>query len=258
MDTDFESVIEPMLAARADHVAIGSLPVDIPDVDAAYGVQRALVPRLGRTLSGWKIGCTNAWAQEMTGTNEPFYGRMFAEGSFLSPAQIPASELFHPILEPEIAFWLGRDLLPKEAPFTESRVLESIAGLAPAIEVVDCRYEEGWSIDLVKTIADNGVHGFFVLGGEATDWRSIDRAAIPILVDVNGEYVIDGIGANALGDPLNALVWLANKCAGHGQALRTGDVITTGNVANAAVHSRRGDMVIVDFGSLGRLEASFT
>lgn len=252
--------LAPFLAAHAGRAPIGELPGGtLPDGDAeaAYRMQRALVGRLGRTPTGWKVGCTNAWAQRMTGTDEPFYGRMFAETTHASPARLDSGNLFDPIVEPEIAFRLGADLVPEGAPYGPDEVAAAVAGLMPAIEIVDCRYAAGWPADLVRTIADNGVHACFVTGGEAPDWRAVDRPGVPVALEMNGGRAAGGSGANALGDPLDVLVWLANKCAAHGVALRAGEVVTTGNIADSAVHAKPGDTAVADFGALGRVEAAF-
>lgn len=250
--------LAPFLAAHAGGAPIGEIPAGmLPDAEAAYRVQRTLVGELGRRPTGWKVGCTNAWAQRMTGTDEPFYGRMFAETTHASPARLDSGNLFDPIVEPEIAFRLGADLAPEGAPYGPGEAGAAVAALLPAIEVVDCRYAVGWPADLVRTIADNGVHACFVAGPEAPAWEEVDRPAVSVVLEVNGERVCGGSGANALGDPLDVLAWIANKCAAHGVTLRAGEIVTTGNIADSAVHAKPGDTAVADFGPLGRVEAAF-
>ena len=67
----------------------------------------------------------------------------------------------------------------------------------------------------------------------------------------------DGIGANVLGDPRIALAWLANDRIAQGDALRAGQIITTGTcIVPAAVAP--GDDVLADFGALGTIGLHFT
>ena len=89
------------------------------------------------------------------------------------------------------------------------------------------------------------------------DWSSVDRPGIRVSVEVNGDFVTDGVGANALDDPLNALVWLANSCTARGHNISKGDLVTTGNTANKAVYGKLGDSVVVLFGDLGEVEVRF-
>ena len=258
MSTPRESLVTALVAARRSGRLMTKFPSAVPlDPDSAYDLQTGLNAALGRTAIGWKIGCTNPWAQQLTGTDEPFFGRMHEETTFTSPADLSGVALASPIVEPEIAFRIDTDLTPDDAPFTLPQVLEATAALAPAIEVVDCRFEGGWSPTLSETIVDNGVHGCFVAGSWHADWTGINRPKLRVAVTVNGEPVTDGVGSNALDDPASALVWLANRVTGRGGTLRAGDVVTTGNIANAAVHAKPGDHAVCDFGPLGRVEATF-
>ncbi|MDP6951629.1 MAG: fumarylacetoacetate hydrolase family protein, partial [Alphaproteobacteria bacterium] len=115
----------------------------------------------------------------------------------------------------------------------------------------------GWPIGIRPTVADNGVHAAFVLGEEISDWHAIDRPGIAVSVAVNGETLTDGSGANALDDPVNALVWLANAATARGQRLAAGAVITTGNTANQAVFATPGDSAVARFSGLGEVRVDF-
>ena len=248
--------IEALLAVRRDNVPAASF-AELSGLDEAYAIQDALVAAMGHKRIGWKIGCTSRMAQEMSNTDEPFYGRMFAHSTFTSPATLAMTPLFAPIVEPEIAFRLGHDLGPESAPYDASEVLDAVATLAPAIEIVDCRYGSGWPIGIHPTVVDNGVHAAFVMGEEVSDWRAIDRPGIAVSVVVNGKTVTEGCGANALEDPLNALVWLANAATLRGHRLAAGEVITTGNAAKQAVFATQADSAVASFAELGDVRIDF-
>ena len=44
----------------------------------------------------------------------------------------------------------------------------------------DQQQDGGWPIDIVPTVADNGVHACFVLGPEVPEWRDVDRPSIAL------------------------------------------------------------------------------
>ena len=244
---------------RDDGKALASFPEDAEpnDIEDAYRIQDRLVAALGEKTIGWKVGCTSAMAQKMTNTDEPFYGRMFDATSYRGSASIDQRQVFAPIVEPEIAFRLGRDLVRDDAPFEVDDVLSAVDAIYAAVEIVDCRFAQGWPIPIMPTVADNGVHAAFISGDAITDWRAVDRPAIAVRVDVDGTLAVEGIGANALDDPINGLVWLANRCLARGHHLRAGEIITTGNLATAPVFAKPGQNIAANFDGLGRVEVTF-
>lgn len=250
------SNLDVLMAARGG-AAIDTLPEPPGDVEAAYAVQGALAARIGKPSNGWKIGCTSAMAQRISRVDEPFFGRMFAHTTAASPARLSARGFHNPIVEPEIAFRMERDLPASGAPWDADAVADAVAAMFPAIELVDSRYARGWKIDIRETVADNGVHAFFVMGEECADWRAVDRAAAPLSVVVNGVATARGLGANALGDPMNALVWLANGLARRGLSLTAGSLVTTGNICDDPLRPEAGDVFAADFGPLGGVEIAF-
>ena len=260
MSVQVAPVARAVLAAGAAP-AVGRVPMALPeppaDLEAAYAIQDALAARIGAAPIGWKIGCTSAMAQRISRVDEPFFGRMFAQDAADGPARIALERFHNPILEPEIAFRMARGLPAAGAPYDEAAVADAVGAVFPAVEMVDSRYERAWRINIRETVADNGVHAYFVRGKEAADWRVIDRPRIPLAVSVDGVPTARGMGANALGDPMNALVWLANALARRGLALAAGDLATTGNVCDDPVVPEPGQTICADFGPLGSVEVAF-
>jgi 2-keto-4-pentenoate hydratase len=259
MDISFERAADSLAEVRTSHRPLESFPDEATpgSVEDAYGIQDVLVKKLGGRIVGWKIGCTSKMAQESTNTDQPFYGRMFAETTHVSPGEVSFENVFAPIVEPEIAFRFGKDLTPGSGPFSVEDVSDAIDCIFPAFEIVDCRYAHGWPITLFPTIADNGVHAVFIMGEELKDWLSIDRPAIKISAEVNGTFITDGVGTNALEDPMNCLMWLVNSCTSREHSILAGDFVTTGNTANKAILAEPGDTVVASFSGLGDLQVRF-
>jgi 2-keto-4-pentenoate hydratase len=226
-------------------------------VEAAYALQAEVAALEGPRI-GWKIGATSAAVQERLGFDVPFYAPLFApfvagNGAALSIV------LVHGVgMESEFAVTMGRDLAPRAAPYSRDEVAEAVVELAPAIEVVGCRVP-GWPADPepLMIIADDGCNLAFVAGARAADWRSLDLPAHAVRVTIGGEERASGTGADVMGHPLEALAWLANQLSAAGETLRAGEVVTTGT-ATGFTPVAPGDTVVADFGSLGRVEVSFT
>jgi 2-keto-4-pentenoate hydratase len=84
----------------------------------------------------------------------------------------------------------------------------------------------------------------------------MDLAAYPVSLILNGALVVEGCGANVLGDPRVALTWLANHLAARGEGLKADQVVTTGTCVRPTKIAP-GDHVVGDFGPLGTAEARF-
>jgi 2-keto-4-pentenoate hydratase len=72
--------------------------------------------------------------------------------------------------------------------------------------------------------------------------------------EFTGRLARVGCGANVLGDPRMALAWLVNEISCLGIPLHAGEVVTTGTCL-VPLEIAPGDHVVMDFGSLGRVEA---
>jgi 2-keto-4-pentenoate hydratase len=76
-------------------------------------------------------------------------------------------------------------------------------------------------------------------------------------MSVDGVPASTGSGEASLGDPLEALAWLARTALAHGDPLRAGDVVLSGALGpmvrvDQAMHVR------ADLTGLGSVEATFT
>ena len=72
----------------------------------------------------------------------------------------------------------------------------------------------------------------------------------------NGETVSRGTGADCLGSPLAAILWLAATLAGLGNPLRAGDVLLTGSLGPMAV-ATEGDAFTAHIEGLGTVTTAF-
>jgi 2-keto-4-pentenoate hydratase len=116
------------------------------------------------------------------------------------------------------------------SPWTRNGLLDYMAAVMPAMEVVENRYGDFRSRGIGVLIADDFFHKSCVLGEPAQDWRELDLAAAGGRLLVDGAEVETGRGSDVLGHPLEAVVWLANTLAGQGKTLEAGAVVLTGSM----------------------------
>lgn len=198
------------------------------DATGAYAVQEINTrfwESQGRRIVGRKAGLTAKAVQQQLGVDQPDFGVLFddmrvADGGLLDPAQC-----LQPKAEAEIAFVLAADL-PSPAT-TPGDVAAAVATVHAAIEIVDSRIAD-WKITFADTVADNGSSAFFVLAEGGLPLAGLDLEGAAMTMTFNGEVVSTGVGAAALGNPLNAAAWLACTLAERGEPLRAGDVVLAG------------------------------
>jgi 2-keto-4-pentenoate hydratase len=222
---------------------------------AGYDIQARLEQRSAFPLFGWKIAATSKAGQAHIAVDGPMAGRLLRERVRESGGRVPFDGNHMRVAEAEFAFRMGADLPPRAAPYSAPEVLAAVATLHPSIEVPDSRYEDFTVVGAAQLIADNACADYFVPGPAAPDnWRSLDLARHRVTGRVNAGPLREGVGANVLGDPREALVWLVNELSQLNLTLVAGQIVTTGTcLIPLAVQS--GDHVVADFGRIGTVDA---
>lgn len=196
------------------------------DLDAAYEVQErviALREAQGSRRVGRKVGLTSPAVQRQLGVEQPDFGVLLSDMDASGWDAIDSSRLVAPRIEAEIAFILGRDVDRTD----RASVLAAVESVAAALEIVDSRVRD-WRISIVDTIADNASSALFVLGDARLPLDRIEPAEVRMSMSEDGEAVSRGDGRACLGDPLTALVWVAETAARLGRPLRAGEVVLSG------------------------------
>lgn len=223
----------------------------------AYLIQSHLEDLSARPLAGWKIAATSLAGQRHIAVDGPLAGRLLAEMVHPDGAVLTFGANRMRVAEAEFAFRMARDLPPSVRPYEQGEVLAAVAALHLAIEIPDSRYTDFTCVGAAQLIADNACGHQFVLGPEAPAfWRDVDLAGHRVVGRVGTRLEREGIGANVLGDPRNALVWLANELSQHGLTLARDHIVTTGTCL-VPLEISPGDDVFVDFGSFGQMGMRF-
>jgi 2-keto-4-pentenoate hydratase len=227
------------------------------DIDSAYQVQRRLTERrlaAGARIIGRKIGLTSAAVQRQIGVDRPDFGVLFDDMRYFDDELIPIGRLLQPKAEAEVAFLLARDIDDASDP---AAVRDAVELAFPALEIVDSRIAD-WKIAITDTVADNASSGVFVMGTSGTPLAEVRPIDVTMtLRGGNGEVVSSGTGADCLGDPLNALAWLARTLIEVGTPLRAGDLVLSGALG-PMVPVAPGDVFEADIAPLGTVTARFS
>jgi 2-keto-4-pentenoate hydratase len=253
-----EKAADILWRARLAGDQIDALPPDCQphSLDDGYMIQDVMTARTGRAVLGWKVAATTEAGRRRMGIGEPLAGRLFADFVLPDGARLDAATMNMRVAEPEFAFSLGHDLSSRAAPYELDEVLAAVADLHLAIEVPDARLERFTEAGAPGTVADDAFAGWVVLGPTVADWRSLDLSARAVRVIRNGRIAGENSGGDALGEPCQALLWLAQDQAKRGQGLKAGDIIVSGTRLKP-VEILPGDRVTVDFLGLGEVRVCF-
>ena len=222
----------------------------------AYMIQYKLIEQLktsGEIIRGHKIALTTKAARDHLGVDEPCFAHILDTGVYANGSAVPILELTDPHCEAEIAFILKKDL--KGPGVTPIQVMSAIEGILPAIELVDLKVQ-GEGISSTDVIAHQGLHGGVIVGSKMIDIDSCDLQYEGATVEHNGKLVGSGTGSEVMGNPINPIVWLANKMYEFEDYLKAGEIIISGSVVTP-IRVSRGDNLDVTFTRLGRVSASF-
>jgi 2-oxo-3-hexenedioate decarboxylase len=192
-----------------------------------YRIQDLLTAALDAAIGGWKVGATGAAARKLLGARGPFAGRVLAGRIFETGAALPGSAYGVRGLEAEFAFRLAKPLPPRARPWGLAAVKSAVGAVHPAIEVVGPRFAAGLACGLPSLIADQGGNAALVLGPKLRGGTTLDLRKVAVAMEVDGQVVGSGTGADVLGDPWASLLWLANHARRRG-GLAAGQVVTTG------------------------------
>ena len=225
------------------------------DIAAAYQVQQinnALRLAEGGVVVGQKIGLTSLAVQKQLGVDQPDFGLLFADTEVKNGGGVRASEILQPKAEAEIAFVMKHDLTGEITLESAKAAIDYAVG---AIEIVGSRVLN-WDIRITDTVADNASASHFVLGDVRQDVNELDLASVKMQLKKNGEVVSEGMGAACMGNPLFALVWLAQTFADLGTPLKAGDIVLSGALGPMCA-GEAGDTFVAEIDGFGAVAFSF-
>lgn len=230
--------------------------LDPTDAAGAYAVQ-AINTRYweaqGRRIVGRKAGLTAVAVQQQLGVDQPDFGVLFDDMRVADSGRLDPARCIQAKAEAEIAFVLGADLPSPQT--TVEQVAAAVATVHAAIEIVDSRIAD-WKITFADTVADNGSSAFFVVADQGLPVAGLDLEGAAMTMTVNGAVASTGVGAAALGNPLNAAAWLARTLAAAGEPLKAGDILLAGALG-PMVTLKAGDEVRAEVAGIGTCSFTF-
>jgi 2-keto-4-pentenoate hydratase len=253
---DIRQKAEAISRLFRDRHATDILPAELmpADLDEAYRVRaefEAIETQRGRgAIAGYKIGLTTPIMQKLCGVDEPCYGAIFASEVHHRRAELATRDYCRLGIETEIAVRLGEDLPQGGDPASVKKAVESCMA---AIELLEDLRHDYKRLNAAAMVAGNVWNAGAVVGPPVSDWRRLDLAKTTARLTINGREIGHGQGGDVMGNPLNALAWLADKLAAAGTPLRRGMVVLTGSMVPIQF-PQPGDRAVVEVAGLGTAE----
>lgn len=252
---DFDIGLEERLGKARTSGELSPVPAAEPKLADAYAIQKAVFVQGGASLAGWKIGLTAEPPRIALGADSPAAGRLAATDILPDGSSIEFSgaEMY---AEAELVVELVRDLPPANAPYSREAVAAAIGSVRSGIEIVRSRFAST-DLSLGLLVADNVMAHALVVGPALSHGWQDGYADMDAVLERLGEERVEGSTTRVMGDPLNALVWLANWSCEQEGGLKAGQLVATGTCTGATeIHA--GDTVVVQLGDLGKVQVSIT
>lgn len=235
---------------------------DLSEVDA-YRVQHTLIQRRldgGDRMAGYKAAMTSRAMREAVGLKEPVMGHLLISGMLDETQPVSVKGFVKPTIEPEVGVILKGPLVGPGV--TRPQALAAIAGYAAAIEIGDIKTGDN-KRSPQQTLLCNVMNGGQVIGGKLAAPDGLDLRVEGMVVTINGVLRGSATAVEVLGDPVNSVIFIANKldelaeACGEPLQLEPGMLLMTGSIVRG-IPVQAGDHVEVAFTRIGRVSLRFT
>ena len=220
------------------------------NIEQAYEIQRASIARRGERgeeICGIKLGFTSRAKMVQMGVDDLIWGWLTHPMIQEEGSTVDLAQYIHPRVEPEVCFLTRRAI---DGPITALEAVDYIEAVAPAMEIIDSRYEN-FKFTLEDVVADNCSSAGVVVGSWTRQFDKLTNAGVSIAFD--GRMVVAGSSGAILGNPMRSVVQAARLLANSGQSLPAGSLIMAGG-ATAAQALAPGLHVRCEVSGLGNVE----
>ena len=106
--------------------------------------------------------------------------------------------------------------------------MSKVSAVYPAFELIDDRNADYSKVNLISTTADNSWNANTVLGSKSENFSHLDFSTNEVFKTVNGNTE-KSVTGEALENPFNAVIWMAEFLNNRGSELKKGQIVMTGS-----------------------------
>jgi 2-keto-4-pentenoate hydratase len=179
----------------------------------------------GDKALGWKVGFGAPAMLQQLQVSGPLVGFLTQNARVQSGASVSLAGWAKPVAEPEIAVHIGRDVA---AGSDRDTAAAAIAGISPAIELVDVRTPP---VNPELILGENIYQRHVVLGGTAPARAGAKSDGLTCRIMRHGKETARTSDPQAnTGQWVEIVRHVADVLAAFGETLRAGEIIITGSV----------------------------
>lgn len=249
MSTDIPRIAQALDQAARHAEPLAQFSASTPfSLDDAYRIQRASMQRRyddGECSIGVKLGFTSRAKMVQMGVDSLIWGWLTDAMLEEDGGLVDLARYIHPRVEPEVCFLTRRAI---DRPLTLLEAADYIEAVAPALEIIDSRYQ-AFKFSLEDVVADNCSSAGLTVGPWSRDFGALANAGVVLRLD--GRVVQAGSTAAILGNPLRSLVQASRLLHQAQIELPAGSLVMAG-AATAAEALRPGMHVSVEVQGLGQ------
>jgi 2-keto-4-pentenoate hydratase len=244
-----------ILARSRRHNEFCDLPLDLISSDGeAYDIQATAQDALGFERKGYALVGTSEESRRTLGLAKPIYSEIpaFSLLAGTKEFRLPPSTIG---VQCELVFTMLRSYPDAGEAINLDSAADAVLDCRPAIGILGRRTRRAFSGN-GAAIADFGLHVATLCGDHTGALPPADLAGIDITTFLFKQTVFAGRSASVMGNPLNAVMWLASQLCAKGRQLQIGDIVATGS-CTTILQVWPGQHLAADFGPLGQVECIF-
>ncbi len=231
-----KEIAETLHGARQNAKPLKQFSSYIENFDRAdaYSIQEEgihLRIKEGEKVIGLKMGLTSEGKRKQMNLDSPLYGVLTNTMQIENKGVFKLEGSIHPKIEPEIAFYLNKEL---KGVVTREEVLSACEAICPALEILDSRYEGFKYFSMEDVISDNSSSSHYILGPKTTNFHSLDLTNLKMTMKINGKTVEEGNSKAISDDPVTSIIQLAKLLEERGQSIPEGSFVLAGAATAAA------------------------
>jgi len=244
-----ESAAKALVARRQNGELTGRLsPQQRPDSAAsAFALQQAVVAKMSDSVAGWKCA--------LPISDGPVVAPIFA-GTLYQGERCPIIEDNGSCkIEPEIAFRFGKDLPPRQQPYSEAEVRDALAGASLALELIINRYLPDEEASFLEHLADCLFNQGLYIGPSIELDDAFAASEMELNLSGPGIEPQTFAGKHPNGLPQTPLYWLVNFLSEQGVGIKAGQQVITSSYAGV-IEVEPGQPFKLQIGDLGSIETT--